>query len=91
MNKVELAKGVYFVGAVDWNIRDFHGYTTPRGVTYNAFLIVDEKICLIDTVKAPFADELLERVAQIVDPAKVDYLIVNHIEPDHCSALPAVL
>ncbi len=91
MNKVELAKGVYFVGAIDWNIRDFHGYTTPRGVTYNAFLIVDEKICLIDTVKAPFADELLERVAQIVDPAKVDYLIVNHIEPDHCSALPAVL
>ena len=91
MNRVELAKGVYFVGAVDWNVRDFHGYTTPRGVTYNAYLIVDEKICLVDTVKAPFAEELLERVADIVDPAMVDYVIVNHIEPDHCSALPEVL
>ena len=60
MNRVELAKGVYYVGAVDWNVRDFHGYTTPRGVTYNAYLIVDEKIALIDLVKAPFAGELLQ-------------------------------
>ncbi len=91
MNKVELAKGVYFVGAVDWNIRDFHGYSTPRGVTYNAYLIVDEKICLVDTVKAPFASELLERIGQIVDPSQIDYIITNHVEPDHSSALPAVL
>lgn len=91
MNKVELAKGVYFVGAVDWNVRDFHGYTTPRGVTYNAYLIVDEKICLVDTVKAPFAAELLERVREIVDPSAIDYIITNHIEPDHSSALPEVL
>lgn len=91
MNKVELAQGVYFVGAVDWNVRDFHGYTTPRGVTYNAFLIVDEKVCLIDTVKAPFAGELIERISQIIDPAKIDYVVTNHIEPDHASGLPAVM
>ena len=91
MNKVELAKGVYFVGAVDWNIRDFHGYSTPRGVTYNAYLIVDEKICLVDTVKAPFASELLERIGQIIDPSRIDYIITNHVEPDHSSALPAIL
>ncbi len=91
MNNVRLAEGVYYVGAVDWNLRDFHGYTTPRGVTYNSYLIVDEKVCLIDTVKAPFAQELLDRISQIIDPAKIDYIITNHIEPDHSSALPAVM
>lgn len=91
MNQVKLSESVYYVGAVDWNTRDFHGYTTPRGVTYNSYLIVDEKVCLIDTVKAPFAQELLDRVSQIIDPAKIDYIITNHIEPDHSSALPAVM
>jgi len=91
MNKIELAPGVYFVGAVDWNQRDFHGYNTPRGVTYNSYLIVDEKICLIDTVKAPFAAELLERISDIIDPAKIDYVVTNHVEPDHSSALPAIM
>lgn len=91
MHNVQLAKGVYYVGAVDWNLRDFHGYTTPGGVTYNSYLIVDEKVCLIDTVKAPFAQELLDRISSIIDPAKIDYIITNHIEPDHSSALPAVM
>jgi flavorubredoxin len=91
MNNIKLAPGVYYVGAVDWNTRDFHGYGTPRGVTYNSYLIVDEKICLIDTVKYPFAGELLERISQIVDPAKIDYVVVNHVEPDHSSALPMVM
>lgn len=91
MYNAELAKGIYQVGAVDWTTRDFHGYRTPRGVTYNSYLIVDEKICLIDTVKAPFAKELLERVSEIVDPAQIDYVIVNHVEPDHCSALPIIM
>ena len=91
MVNAELAKGIYQVGAVDWTNRDFHGYKTPRGVTYNSYLIVDEKICLIDTVKAPFAKELLERVREIVDPKKIDYVIVNHVEPDHSSGLPFVM
>ena len=91
MNNIKISESVYYVGAVDWNLRDFHGYTTPRGVTYNSYLIVDEKVCLIDTVKAPFAPELLERISQIIDPAKIDYIITNHIEPDHSSGLPAVM
>lgn len=91
MNNIEIAKGVYYVGAVDWNLRDFHGYHTPRGVTYNAYLIVDEKICLVDTVKAPFAEELIERISQIVDPAKIDYVVTNHAEPDHSGALPRIM
>lgn len=91
MNQVQLAKGVYYVGAVDWNLRDFHGYTTPGGVTYNAYLIVDEKICLIDTVKAPFASELIARISDIVDPAMIDYIVTNHVEPDHSGSLPAIM
>lgn len=91
MNNIQLAPGIYYVGAVDWNTRDFHGFGTPRGVTYNSYLIVDEKICLIDTVKAPFAGELLDRIRQIIDPARIDYVIVNHVEPDHSSALPAIM
>ena len=91
MNSVNLSQSVYYVGAIDWTLRDFHGYTTPRGVTYNSYLIIDEKICLVDTVKAPFAGELINRISQIVDPAKIDYVVVNHVEPDHSSALPAIM
>ena len=90
MSKQELAKGIYFVGTMDWNMRDFHGYTTPRGVTYNSYLIVDEKICLIDLVKAPFASEFIERIREIVDPADIDYVVINHVEPDHASSLPQI-
>lgn len=91
MNQVKLAPGVYSVGAVDWNLRDFHGYTTPRGVTYNAFLVVDEKICLIDTVKALYSAELIERISEIVDIAKIDYVVTNHVEPDHSGSLPEIM
>lgn len=87
----ELSKGIYWVGVVDWNLRDFHGYETPKGGTYNAYLVVDEKIALIDTVKAPFAGEMLKRIEQIVDPSKIDYVISNHVEMDHSSSISAVL
>ena len=85
---IEMKKDIYWVGAVDWSMRSFHGYSTRRGSTYNAYLILDDKITLIDTVKAPFAAELLERVASIVDPAKIDYIVSNHVEPDHSGSLP---
>ncbi len=88
---VQIADNVYWVGYRDWNIRNFHGYKTERGSSYNAYLIIDEKITLIDTVKAPYAGKLLENIAQIIDPAKIDYLISNHTEPDHSGSIPAVL
>ncbi len=87
----KLAEGVYEVGAIDWNVRDFHGYSTDLGSTYNAYLIVDEKITLIDTVKKEFTAQLLEKVAQIVDPSKIDIVISNHTEMDHSGGLPAVM
>jgi flavorubredoxin len=91
MKAAEITKGIYQVGAIDWNIRDFHGYSTHLGTTYNAYLIMDEKITLIDTVKRDFADELLENVSQIVDPKKIDYVISNHTEMDHSGGLARVM
>lgn len=87
----QLTHDVWWVGAIDWNARSFHGYSTPQGTTYNAYLILDEKVTLIDTVRAPFADELMDRIAQIVDPAKIDYIISNHVETDHSGALPNII
>ncbi len=80
-----------WVGYVDFHVRDFHGYDTDRGATYNAYLVRDEKTALIDTVKAPFAEHLLRNVAERIDPAKVDYVVCNHAEPDHASALPRIM
>ncbi len=91
MRPIEIAKGIYNVGAIDWNIRDFHGYSTDRGTTYNAFLIVDEKIALIDTVKKNFSDQLIENISKIVDPKKIDYVVSNHTEMDHSGGLPRIM
>ena len=91
MGPTKIAEGIYNVGVVDWNIRDFHGYSTWSGTTYNAYLIMDEKITLIDTVKREFADELLNNISQIVDPKKIDYVISNHTEMDHSGGLPRVM
>ena len=83
----EIAKNIYNVGAIDWSMRNFHGYETTRGSTYNAYLILDEKITLIDTVKINFKDELLERISSVIDPAKIDVIISSHVEPDHSGSL----
>ena len=88
---VELAGGVYWVGAIDWNVRNFHGYSTHLGTTYNAYLVVDDKIALIDTVKAPFYEEMLRRVKEILDPRDIDYVISNHVEMDHSGSLPMMM
>ena len=88
---IQLKDGIYWVGAVDWNIRSFHGYVTQRGTTYNAYLIVDEKVALVDTVKEPFFPEMLRRIEEVIDPREIDYLVCNHIEPDHSGAVAKVL
>jgi flavorubredoxin len=91
MEIVELKKGIYWVGAIDWNVRDFHGYSTPSGTTYNAYLILDEKNVLVDTVKAPFYLEMLGGISEIIDPSKIDIIISNHVEMDHSSSLPQIV
>ncbi|MCK5113570.1 MAG: flavodoxin domain-containing protein [Phycisphaerae bacterium] len=85
---IKVTPSVYWVGAIDWDIRNFHGYLTSRGSTYNAFLVVGEKVTLIDTVKAAFKDEMFSRIASVVDPQKIDYIISNHAEMDHSGCLP---
>ena len=87
----EIKKGIYWVGGIDWDLRNFHGYLTQRGSTYNSYLIIDEKVTLIDNVKYNVADEFINRISQIIDPAKIDYIIQNHIEMDHTGSLPAIM
>ena len=88
---IRVSEHVYWVGAVDWTIRDFHGYSTPRGTTYNAYLVLADKPTLIDTVRAPFCGEMLARIASVIDPARIAYLVSNHAEMDHSGALPEVI
>lgn len=93
MKPVEIKKGIFWVGAIDWDVRHFHGYTysTKRGTTYNSYLIVDDKIALIDTVYEPFKAEMIEKIRQVTPPEKIDYIIANHVEIDHSGALPAMM
>lgn len=91
LKAVKIADSVYWVGAVDWNVRNFHGYRTRRGTTYNAYLILADKITLIDTVKPGFCQEMLSRISSLVEPAKIDYIISNHAEADHSGSIPKVI
>ncbi len=84
---VKLTDKVYWVGAIDWNIRDFHGYTTRRGSTYNAYLILADRITLVDTVKAPFREELISRISSVVNPRDIRIIVSNHAEMDHSGCL----
>jgi flavorubredoxin len=86
-----VAEHVYWVGAVDWGIRDFHGYSTDRGTTYNAYLITGDKVTLVDTVKAPFQSEMLSRISSVLDPGRIDYIISDHSEMDHSGCLPQTI
>jgi len=88
---IKVTDNVYWVGAIDWTIRDFHGYTTPHGSTYNAYLVMADDITLIDTVKAPFMDEMLSRIKSVIDPSKIKYIISNHSEMDHSGCLPEMI
>ena len=93
MKIIEVKKDIFWVGVIDWNIRNFHGhtYTTKRGTTYNAYLIVDEKIALVDTVMGTFAEEMIEKIKEIIPSKNIDYIIANHVEIDHSGAIPEVL
>jgi len=91
LKAIKVSEKVYWVGAIDWNLRDFHGYETPRGSTYNAFLVMGDKPVLIDTVKAPFKSELIDRISSVIEPSKIRYIISNHTEMDHSGLLPDMI
>jgi flavorubredoxin len=91
MKITEIKKDIYWVGAVDWTIRDFHGYSTEKGSTYNAYLLKDEKTTLFDTVRVSKKSDLRDHLTALVDPAKIDYMVVNHVEMDHSGSLPEIV
>jgi len=91
MKPLEIKPSIFWVGGIDWDLRNFHGYLTQRGSTYNAYLIVDEKIVLVDTVKHYLFEEMLSRIKEMVDPSRIDYIVANHVEMDHSGSLPKIL
>jgi len=93
MKNKEIVPGVFSVGVVDWNMRNFHGHTyaTKRGTSYNSYLVVDDKIALVDTVYGPFSKELIENIRRIVPLDKISYVVANHVETDHSGALPEIM
>jgi flavorubredoxin len=91
LKKIQIKPDIYWVGGIDWNLRNFHGYSTNRGTTYNSYLIIDKKITLVDTVKHYLFDEMLARIKEIVDPSKIDYIISNHVEMDHSGSILKIL
>lgn len=88
---VQISPDIYWVGVIDWNERNFHGYSTDRGSSYNAYLIVDEHITLIDACKPGFEQEMYERISSVLDPARIEYVIANHVEQDHSGGIPQIL
>lgn len=91
--KRKLKSNVYWVGKIDWELTRFHGneYSTHRGSSYNAFLIEEEKVVLVDTVWAPFSKEFVDNLKQEIDLSRIDYVIANHAEVDHSGALPELM
>jgi flavorubredoxin len=91
MDPLQITDSVFDVGVTDWNVRDFHGYSTDLGTTYNAYLIVDEKTVLVDTVRQGFSDQLIDNISRVIDPKKIDYVVSNHTEMDHSGSLVRVM
>ena len=92
-NTSKIAEGVYWVGARDWNRRMFDALIPlPNGTTYNAYLIIgSNKKALIDTVNPGFEKELEDKITQVVKPDDIDYVIMNHAEPDHAGSIPHIM
>lgn len=91
MKAVEVRNGIYWVGAIDWGVRDFHGYITPSGTTYNNYLIMDKEITLLDTVKYDFSCETIGNIKSLTDPSNIKHVVVNHIENDHVTSLGEIM
>ncbi|MBI4689108.1 MAG: FprA family A-type flavoprotein [Nitrospirae bacterium] len=91
MKAVEIKSGIYWVGVIDWGVRDFHGYITPNGTTYNNYLIMDEQVTLLDTVKYDFASITIDNIKSLIDPSKIVNVVMNHIETDHASSINKIM
>lgn len=91
-NIKKIAENLFWVGANDRRIALFEGvYHAPQGVSYNSYVLLDEKTVLLDTVDKAVTHQFMENVAHVLDGRKLDYLIINHMEPDHCAEIPTIL
>ena len=91
MNITEILPGIHYVGVNDRTTTRFEGlWSLPQGVSYNAYLVADEKVALIDTVEEGFGSRLTENIREAIGERKIDYLVVNHMEPDHSSSIAAL-
>jgi len=88
---IRIRDDIYWTGYIDWDLRNFHGYSTHFGSTYNAYFILDESPTLIDTVKSCGCDEMLSRIKEFIDPSKIKYIISNHAEMDHSGSIAKLL
>ncbi|MBN1986129.1 MAG: FprA family A-type flavoprotein, partial [Prolixibacteraceae bacterium] len=92
MQQVNLTDDIYFLGFNDRRTHLFENiWPIPHGISYNSYIIVDEKIALIDTVERSFIDEYLEDIEGIIGDRPIDYLVINHMEPDHSGALKSII
>ena len=86
-----ISNNVFYVGVNDRNKSLFEGlWPLPNGVSYNSYLVVDEKVCLIDTVEVDFFTQYIENIREVIGDRPVDYLVINHMEPDHSGSLALV-
>ena len=88
LSAVQLKPDVYWVGALDRDARTSHGAIITDGTTHNAYLIVDDRVTLIDGVKSSAVDEMVQRITSVVDPSAIDVIISNHGELDQCGSIP---
>ena len=87
----EITNKIYYVGVNDRNKNLFEGlWPLPNGVSYNSYIIDDEKICLIDTVEVDFFIPYIKNIQQVIGDRKIDYLVINHMEPDHSGAIELI-
>ena len=87
----EITNKIYYVGVNDRNKNLFEGlWPLPNGVSYNSYLIDDEKVCLIDTVEVDFFIPYIKNIQQVIGDRKIDYLVINHMEPDHSGAIELI-
>lgn len=91
MNKVEIAKNSYWVGKVDDRPVPFHRLTLVKGTNYNCYLLDTEKPTLIDTVDIAYGVEFVKNLETVIDLNKLQYVVINHVEPDHAGGLPALM
>lgn len=88
---IEITDNIYYVGVNDRNKHLFEGlWPLPNGVSYNSYLINDDKVCLIDTVEVDFFTQFIENIHEVIGDKKIDYLVVNHMEPDHSGSIALI-